>query len=332
MNASPRISVVLPTYNRRPRLSRVLAGLERQTVPPSTFEVVIVDDGSKDDTWAWLSGNTARSYVVKPQRQANGGPARARNAGIAAASAPLILFLDDDVEPTPELVHEHLASHDAEHDVIVMGPLASLEHYRQPWVAWEQAKIEQQYAAMIRGDWEPSFRQFWTGNASVAKAHLDAVGGFDPSFNRAEDIELGRRLHERGLKFRFNPRARGLHHAERSLEAWIAMHQSYGRLEVQIFGGFGGEELVDLLAHNWSKLHPATRWLVQRSLGRSLRHAAAEGMLKGFLKFGAAIGKPVGAAQACGALANLAYWQASADAMGRERIAQVFERADALQR
>jgi glycosyltransferase involved in cell wall biosynthesis len=332
MTGSPRVSVVVPTYNRRVRLARVLAGFDRQTVPASTFEVVIVDDGSKDDTQSWLAGNTARSYAVKTLRQENGGPARARNAGIAAASGELILFIDDDVEPTPELIAEHLRFHDAEADVVVIGPLASLDHYAQPWVAWEQSKIERQYAAMERKEWEPSFRQFWTGNASVAKAHILAAGGFDVSFNRAEDIELGRRMHERGVRFRFNPKARGMHHAERSLDAWIAMHKSYGALEVQIFGGFGDEELVDVLAHNWSTIHPATRFLVRHSLGHPLRHATASRLLKRFLELGAAGGKPVAAEQACGALANLTYWQASVDALGRERAKAVFERGDALRR
>lgn len=332
MSELPRVSVVVPTYNRRVRLARVLGGFDRQTVPASTFELVIVDDGSKDDTQRWLAENSVRSYAVKTLRQENGGPARARNAGIAAAAGELVLFIDDDVEPTPELVAEHLRFHDAEADIVVMGPLASLAHYAQPWVAWEQAKIERQYAAMERKEWEPSFRQFWTGNASVARAHILAAGGFDVSFNRAEDIELGRRMHERGLRFRFNPNARGLHHAERSLEAWIAMHKRYGELEVQIFGGSGDEELVDVLAHNWSTIHPATRWLVRKSLGRPLRHAAASRFLKGFLELGAKVGKPVGAEQACGALANLMYWQASVDALGRDRAEAVFERGDAFRR
>ena len=103
-------------------------------------------------------------------------------------------------------------------------------------MAWEQAKLEAQYAAMSRGDWEPTFRQFWTGNASVAKAPVLAAGGFDPSLRRAEDVELARRLHERGMRFRFNPAARGLHHAERPLSAWMAMHKSYGRSRSN-FGG-----------------------------------------------------------------------------------------------
>ena len=214
MQGQPRISVVVPTYNRRSRLARVLGGLDRQTVPAETFELVIVDDGSTDDTRAWLEQNRARAYAVKVVSQKNGGPSRARNRGVEEASGELVLFIDDDVEPTPALLEEHLKMHDAEPNVVVMGPLASLDHYAQPWVKWEQEKLEAQYAAMLRGDYAPTFRQFWTGNASVARAQLLAAGGFNTEYTRAEDIELGRRLHERGLGFRFNPVARGLHYVE----------------------------------------------------------------------------------------------------------------------
>ena len=330
MSRDARISVVLPTFNRRARLARVLAGLDRQSIDPASFEVVIVDDGSSDDTRVWLSQNDNRRYPVKAIHQANAGPATARNTGIAAADGEFVLFLDDDVEPMEELVAEHLRCHEAEANVVVIGPLASLPHYPQPWVAWEQAKLEAQYEAMLRGDWAPSFRQFWTGNASVAKACVLAVGGFDPSFLRAEDVELGRRLHERGLGFRFNPKARGLHHAERSLAAWEKMHQSYGALEVQIFGGLGEEELVDTLAHNWSRIHPLTHWLVSHCVPSPERCKLASSALRGWLKAGAAVDMPLAAEQVCGALANVIYWEASARALGDERARRVFRRGDEL--
>ena len=326
----PRISVVLPTFNRRVRLERVLAGLDRQTEPAERFEVVIVDDGSSDDTQAWLARNSARKYHVNSLQQANSGPAKARNTAIASARGEYVLFLDDDVEPTQDLIREHLRWHEAEPGVVVIGPLASLPSYGQPWVAWEQAKLEAQYDAMLRGDWEPSFRQFWTGNASVAKAHVEGAGGFDPSFLRGEDVELGRRLHQRGLRFRFNPKARGLHHAERSLTAWETMHESYGALEVKIFGGLGEEELIDTLAHNWSRVHPLTHWLVSRSVGNPLRYRAARLALRNWLKLGAAAEVPIAASQVCGALANIIYWQASAQALGEARARSVFERGDEL--
>jgi GT2 family glycosyltransferase len=243
-----------------------------------------------------------------------------------------LLFLDDDVEPTPELVAEHLRLHDAEQNLVVIGPLASLTHYAQPWVAWEQAKLELQYQAMLRGDWQPTFRQFWTGNASVAKRHVQAAGGFDPTFLRAEDVELGRRLHELGLRFRFNPKARGLHHAERSLAAWEAMHKSYGELEVRIFGDLGDEQLVDILGHNWSRIHPATHFLVNQCLGRPHRHAAARAVLSKWLYLAAKAQLPLGAEQVCGALANLIYWEASTAALGPDRAQRVLEFGNALRK
>ena len=330
MTLAERISVVLPTFNRRRRLERVLAGLDRQSVAPECFEVIIVDDGSTDDTREWLLRNESRRYRVTALHQANAGPAKARNTAVAAAAGEFLLFLDDDVEPTEELVAEHLRCHAAEADVVVIGTLASLPHYAQPWVAWEQAKLEAQYAAMLRGDWEPTFRQFWTGNASVAKAHVSAAGGFDPSFLRGEDVELGRRLHELGLKFRFNPKARGLHHAERSLPAWERMHKSYGELEVQIFAGLGEEHLIETLAHNWSRIHPATRRLVRSCLRNPRRYAAASLALRSWLRAGAALNMPLAAGQVCGALANVIYWEASARTLGQARAQRVFELGDQL--
>jgi glycosyltransferase involved in cell wall biosynthesis len=326
----PRISVVVPTYNRRARLSRVLAGLDRQDLPASAFEVVIVDDGSTDDTKVWLESNRTRAYAVQVASQQNGGPSRARNRGVDTARGTLILFLDDDVEPTPPLLSEHLKMHEAEPKVVVMGPMGSIDHYDQPWVQWEQEKLEAQYAAMIRGDYAPTFRQFWTGNASLAREHLIATGGFDTKLARAEDIELGRRLHERGLEFRFNPHARGLHHAERSLESWVAMHRYYGELEVQIFGGLGEDELVSLLAGNWSRIHPMTRWLVQRCLNHPRRAKAAAQALHRWLKLSEGAGVALAASHVCGALANLTYWSASAEALGPERAARVFSTGDSL--
>jgi glycosyltransferase involved in cell wall biosynthesis len=330
--SEPRVSIVMPTFNRRPRLERVLAGLSRQTASSRDFEVIVVDDGSSDDTEEWLAKNRERSYRVQAIRQANAGPARARNAGVAAAQGEILLFIDDDVEPTPELVSEHLRSHNAEADVVVIGPLASLEHYAQPWVAWEQAKVEAQYEAMLRGDWECSFRQFWTGNASVAKRHVEAAGGFDPTFLRAEDVELGRRLHERGLRFRFNPNARGLHHAERSLDAWKRMHKSYGALEVQIFGGLGEQELVEVLAGNFSRIHSLSRFLVSRGVEHPRRHAAMVAVLSAWLRVSERANLDLLADQVCGALANLIYWKASAEALGPERARRVFARGDELRR
>ena len=317
-----RLSVVIPTFNRRDRLGRVLAALERQTTPASEFEVVVVDDGSTDGTSEWLAQRST-PFELRTLSQNNAGPARARNAGVEVAKGEIVLFIDDDVEPVPELIAEHLHMHAAEPNVVAIGPLASLPHYDQPWVAWEQAKVEAQYRAMERGDWEPTFRQFWTGNASLSRAHILGAGGFDPNYLRAEDVELGVRLKDRGLSFRFNPRARGLHFAERSLASWERVHESYGKAEVEIFGKLGSDELLEMLAGNWQRLNPATRWLVRNCLGRPIRRSAASLLLRSHLQLALRLKLPLMSEQVCSVFANLLYWEASTQALGPSRAKAV---------
>lgn len=332
MGAPFALSVVTPTFNRRASLHRMLAALERQTVDPASFEVVVVDDGSSDGTLSSLTDSRYK-FTLSPHRQENAGPARARNRGIEEAKGKLVLFLDDDVEPAPNLIEEHLRSHAAESaELVVIGPLSSLPHYDQPWVAWEQNKIEEQYAAMKRGQLVPTFRQFWTGNASLAREHLSALGGFNASFLRGEDVELGVRLHGRGLQFRFNPEASVLHYATRSLDSWCNAHKSYGRLEVEIFGQLGQGELVEVLAGNLARLHSATQWLLYRTFGRPKLHDAVVKGFRTWLQSPAANRAPGASDKMCSVLANLLYWRESSEALGPERWARLLELAGHLKK
>lgn len=321
--ASPTLSVIIPTFNRRQRLGQVLEALQQQTLESSAFEVVVIDDGSTDGTAEWLRAQNFR-FRLRPETQSNGGPAQARNKGVHTASGRLVVFIDDDVVPIPELLAQHLASHDAEpHDLAVIGPLASLPHYPMPWVAWEQAKVEKQYQAMLRGDYPPTFRQFWTGNASVARHHVIGAGLFDVSLRRAEDIELGLRLKERGVQFRFNPEARGFHHVERSLASWSNTYASYGELEVQILGRLGEHVALETLAANFRRLRPEVRVLLRCCVGRQRLHALTTRALSAFLETSTASSHHEVSLPVCSALANLLYWQASYQKMGPGRFGEL---------
>src|SRR5688572_32983298 len=108
--APPTISVVIPTFNRVRSLERTLSALARQADPGAPFEVIVVSDGSTDGTDEYLSSGRPPVPVVAAS-QANAGPATARNHGIAKASGPLILFVDDDTEPDRHLLAAHLARH-----------------------------------------------------------------------------------------------------------------------------------------------------------------------------------------------------------------------------
>src|SRR5438034_5872942 len=104
------ISIIVPTYNRRASLERMLHALADQTYPADRFEVLVIDDGSTDGTVDHL-GKLTIPYALRVLQQAHGGPAQARNLGVASAAAPLVLFLDDDVVPASDLVATHVATH-----------------------------------------------------------------------------------------------------------------------------------------------------------------------------------------------------------------------------
>ena len=208
----PLVSLVIPTHNRCASLLRVLESLARQTTPPEQFEALVICDGCTDGT-ADQCRRLELGYRLRVIEQTpNQGPAAARNRGIAEAAAPIILFIDDDVVAEPTLIAEHVRLHAQDERAIVIGPLLAPAGFRlNPWTRWEAALLTKQYREMSAGKWEPTPRQFYTGNASVRRHSILAVGGFDIGFRRAEDVELACRLRDQGLHFYFNHQAKGWH-------------------------------------------------------------------------------------------------------------------------
>ena len=89
--------MVVPTHNRASLLKRHLAALGNQSYPRECVEWIIICDGCIDDS-AQVAREAGADQVIEQQ---GSGPAAARNAGLAAARAPIVLFLDDDIIPTP---------------------------------------------------------------------------------------------------------------------------------------------------------------------------------------------------------------------------------------
>jgi len=199
----PRLTIQLCTYKRAALLERVLEALFDQTVPDDALEVVLVNDGSPDDTSEVIErvrplARCAFTVIEQP----NGGLAKARNAGIARATGERICFIDDDVLPTPVFAAEHLAS-DAKHgDVIVRGAVINTASFDDlPTPIWTPANYSGNY--------------FWTSNVSLRRSRLDLAGGrFDETFTEYgwEDIELGMRLRALGTRAVFNRFAVAFHH------------------------------------------------------------------------------------------------------------------------
>lgn len=312
-----QLSIVIPTYNRLPRLQRVLAALHQQTVAPERFEVVVVSDGSTDGTDAYLHGAHTPFRLI-PVCQPNRGVAAARNAGVAHARGELVLFLDDDVVPAPQLVAEHLHQH-AIHgeNIVLLGPMLTPPDFTlQPWVQWEQAMLTKHYAAMQQGCWTPTPRQFYTGNASLRRRHILEAGGFNEAFRRAEDVELAYRLEDRGLRFVFHPDAIGYHYAERSFKSWLATPYAYGRNDVRFTRDCGQRWLLPVIFQEFHDRNALIRALVRQCLDRSARSTATVAALRWLAAGGARCGLHTLARHAYSGIFNLRYYQGIADELG----------------
>lgn len=316
---APRASVVIPTYNRRASLKRVLVALGRQTAAPEGFEVVLVVDGCTDGTSEMCRRLLPKlPYTLRVIEQANAGPAAARNRGVNEARAPLIVFIDDDVVPDERLVASHLAAHarDAEDSIVAIGPLLPPPDTRlNAWGAWEERSLCGHYAAMQAGRWQPTYRQFYTGNASLLKRHILAAGGFNARFLRAEDIELGLRLREQGCQFVFLPEARGWHYVERTFASWASMPIAYGRASITMGRDTQTREVANL-AEEYFGRNLLTRICVRLCLGSSMRVALATHLLHALAVASWALRLSVVTYASCGTLYNLRYYEGLASELG----------------
>jgi glycosyltransferase involved in cell wall biosynthesis len=194
-----QFSIIIPTYNRSRLLSLCLAALAQQTEPADHFEVIVVVDGSTDDTREMLS-RLETPYRLRVRVQANRGPGPARNAGFAGAAGDYCLFLDDDIVAGPELVRAHLRLQRERPGVVGLGRVATtpiktahgfVRHRAQEWTRLSQQNNR------------PTFLACWGANVCAPRKALEAVGGFADDLRYSEDVELGYRLEGFGLSFAF---------------------------------------------------------------------------------------------------------------------------------
>lgn len=314
---APLASVVLPTHGRRDSLLRVLQALGRQSVPAGTFEVLVVCDGDVDDSAAACRAlGPELPYTLRVLEQDNQGPAAARNRGVAEASAPLIVFLDDDVVPDEQLLSAHLKAQAGHEWRVTIGPLLPPPDYRlSVWAAWEERVLCRQYDEMAAGRWEANHRQFYTGNAAVLKRHIVEAGGFDPSFRRAEDVELALRLRERGLHFAFLPEARGWHYVQRTFASWLRLPTAYGAADVAMAWAGRPDMLKDMVWIYRLRSRPV-RVITQLCAGRPAATRIAVVFLSLMVRGADMVRVAMAGGPACSLIFNLCYYDALARALG----------------
>jgi glycosyltransferase involved in cell wall biosynthesis len=214
---TPRVSVIVPTFQRAGLLRLCIESFDAQADAPD-FEVVVIDDGSTDDTAATLAAlQSGRPWLRWSSQPTNRGPAAARNRGVSEARANLLLFVDDDVVASHDLLHTHLRLHDAADDeqLAVLGrvdwhPSVDVT----PFMRWlDRSGLQFAYDTWLREGPVPPPAAFYTANLSLCKRVVVDAGGFDERFPYAayEDLELATRLTRRGLHMDYRPAALAYH-------------------------------------------------------------------------------------------------------------------------
>ena len=236
MNAAADLglTVVIPTFERPALLEKALRALFAERNVPVGWEILVVDDGSRDRTREVVESLRPESPVpLRYLFQENRGPAAARNLAIRQAAGVIILFLGDDIIVQPGLLREHVECHRQHPDpaVAVLGHVTWSPGVKiTPFMRWFERSGEQfDFAAIQDQDDVDPGSYFYTSNLSLKRRFFEETRElFDESFRHAvlEDIDLGRRLARHGLRLEYRSAALAHHEHAMSLRSYV------GRMEL----------------------------------------------------------------------------------------------------
>jgi len=222
---TPRVmSVVIPCRNCARTISRLVAELRRQQLPPSTaLEIITVENHCTDATASVLSALPVR-HIVEPKR----GPAAARNAGVRAASGDVVLFLDSDTRPMhPGVLARHLATLDSRPDVGISGGAIVHDPEQRSILAFaENATGLFNWHDRLPAR-ELTFQP--AGNMAFRRAVFDQVGELDEDLLTLEDFEWNQRVLRAGYRVLFDPDAGVYITGRESLPAILIKFFTWGR-------------------------------------------------------------------------------------------------------
>ncbi|MGH7616128.1 MAG: glycosyltransferase family 2 protein [Gemmatimonadaceae bacterium] len=194
MTHAPAVSIILPTFDRLAYLREAVASVLAQTVVD--WELIVVDDGSSDESVAWL-GSLGEPRLTVVRQPHTGHKAQLRNRGLARARADWIAFIDSDDRWTPQKLERQLAYHVAQPAVRWSYTGRTFIDGAGDPMPMDRFKAWEPRAGRILRDVVESRANIALPSVMVERALLTEVGGFNEAFRSAEDYELWLRLAER---------------------------------------------------------------------------------------------------------------------------------------
>jgi len=218
-----KLSVIMATYNRAETIPVTLRHLAEQELDPADYELIVIDDGSSDDTRAVVHEWIPRlPFRVTYLHHSNHGPGYSQNRGLEVARAPIVLLMADDIFMSPQALRLHLAMHEAHpgQEVAVFGlvkqsPTLDGSVFLRTWDPFGFRSLA--------GLQELPYYRFGACNVSAKREFVMRYGPFREQRGRGgplahEDAELGSQLARGGLRILFCPEALGWHHHITTLE------------------------------------------------------------------------------------------------------------------
>lgn len=207
----PHVSVIIPVLNAETLIEQCLQKITRQTYPKENLEVIVVDNGSTDQTLEII-----QSFPVQLEKCEKTGPSAARNKGIACSKGSILLFIDADCYAEPNLIEKHVNAYaevDKEKNTPDMVGGGILGVNKNFWavcddlVSWSlyHPKLPKRFIS----------RLIPSANMSIKRSALDKIGLFNENLRFGEDYELCQRAINQQLKILFYPNA-VIHHVNRT--------------------------------------------------------------------------------------------------------------------
>jgi mycofactocin system glycosyltransferase len=256
------VTVVIPVRDRPAELARCLAGLAKMP------RVIVVDDGSRDpEAVARAAAEAGASMLRRPQ---NGGPAAARNTGLAAADTPLVAFLDSDCVPRPGWL-DVLLPHFADPAVGAVAPRIVPHENGRTWLARYEGVSSTLDMGARPSIVRPGSRVPYVPGAALVVRKTAAGAGFAEDMQVGEDVDFVWRLAAAGWRTRYEPAATMGHQHRVRLRAWLARRKDYGTSAAALEQRHPGA-VRPLYASPWT----AAAWLAVAA-GRPAAAAAVTG-------------------------------------------------------
>jgi glycosyltransferase involved in cell wall biosynthesis len=261
----PRVSIIVPVFNGAGTILETIACLAAQTLP--AHELIIVDDGSTDETAALLR----RANGIRYLRKENGGPASARNCGVRAAVGEFVAFTDGDCQPAPDWLARLLEGFDDAAVGGVGGVVRSADR-----------NLTGQYVDAVRlldpePDAEGEISYLITANACFRTEAIVRAGYFDERFRKpgGEEPELCLRIRKLGYRFRLAEQAVVLHHHRQSAGSLLRTISNYGE-GLYLFGQRWPDYRIERPAATFLRRVLSLRMLVGKTLGYRRRYGFAK--------------------------------------------------------